>query len=79
MNEWPVKLRSMRPISVDSTGTNDNIPIRIGLVYTAAEVKFYPYSNKTFSAPSVPLYHSSMLLACRESIKSFFYDEKLIL
>lgn len=39
----------MGPMSVNSMGTNDNIPTGIGWVYTAAEVKFYPYSNTTFS------------------------------
>ena len=49
MIEWPAEPGSIGPISVKSMGTNDNIPTGIGLVCTAAEVKFYPYSNTTFS------------------------------
>lgn len=60
MTEWPAEPGSIGPISVNSMGINDNIPTGTRLVCTAAEVKFYPYSNTIFSG-----------LFC--SIVSFFY------
>lgn len=55
MIDWPAELGSSGPTSVNSMATNDNIPTRIELVGTGAEVKFYPYSNTTFSGFFCPI------------------------
>lgn len=60
MTEWPVEPVSTEPIWVNSMETNDNIPTGIGLVYTAAEVKFYPYNNTAFFR--LLLFHCVILL-----------------
>lgn len=39
MTERPAEPGSIGPISLNSVGTNDNIPPGIGLVCTAAEVQ----------------------------------------
>jgi len=79
MIEWPVEPGSAGPISVNSMGTNDNTPTGIGLVYTAAEVKSYPYRNTAFSGSfcCTPPFFLSYCLA-EIQLDHFFYEEKLI-
>lgn len=71
MIDWPAELGSSGSTTVNSIATTDNIPTRTELVSIAAEVKFYPYSNTTFSGIFCPIVSISILLDCGKSIKNF--------
>lgn len=71
MIDWPAELGSSGPTSVNSMATNDNIPTRIELVGTGAEVKFYPCSNTTFSdffCPIVSFFYTTGLQKIKQII-----------